>query len=105
MLMLQVFAGTSTYGATLPLAGIGFAAPSGYTFDTQEDYDRAYREMSLQPEQVEQPLDAGDPSGRGKAAVVHRRRTCLMNRRRRARRIVASLRPYARDCLSCLFIP
>jgi hypothetical protein len=29
----------------------------GYTFDIQEDYDRAYREMSLQPEDLEQPLD------------------------------------------------
>ena len=32
--------------------------PLGYTFDTQEDYERAYREMSLEPE------DVGEKAGR-----------------------------------------
>ena len=31
--------------------------PLGYTFETQEDYDRAYREMSLEPEDVDKHLD------------------------------------------------
>jgi hypothetical protein len=31
--------------------------PLGYTFDTQQDYDRALREMSLEPEDVDKHLD------------------------------------------------
>ena len=31
--------------------------PLGYAFDTQKDYDRAYREMSLEPEEVDKHLD------------------------------------------------
>ena len=31
--------------------------PLGYTFETQEDYERAYREMSLEPEDLDKHLD------------------------------------------------
>ena len=31
--------------------------PLGYTFETQEDYERACREMSLEPEDVDKHLD------------------------------------------------
>jgi len=31
--------------------------PLGYTFETKEDYERAFREMSLEPEDVDKHLD------------------------------------------------
>jgi hypothetical protein len=34
-----------------------YLKPQGYAFETQADFDRAYRDMSLLPEEVDQPLD------------------------------------------------
>src|SRR3954453_8348022 len=59
--------------------------PLGYTFETQEDYDRAYREMSLEPEDVDKHLDGNgwvtyweyNETPQAKAAILLKRKQLI----------------------------
>lgn len=53
----RVSLGPDVYPAPPPPTWREHLRPLGYTFDTQEDYDRAYREMSFEPESLDEPLD------------------------------------------------
>ena len=53
----RVSLGPDRWPAPPPPTWREYLKPQGYTFETQADFDRAYCEMSLLPEEVDQPLD------------------------------------------------
>ena len=53
----RVSLGPDQYPAPPPPTWREYLKPHGYTFDSQSDYDRAYREMWLMPDEVDHPVD------------------------------------------------